>query len=167
MFATETWEKREGTQTLVSGGDRCRQCDVWVSGGCDAVTCHVSRGCHGARDVTADTRQRSASHRRHQAQSAARANNQKMTRSDGGRREWHDMENGDNFTFNHHAQQANYFSIYVCPCLYFLPRLFLAQGDTEPFLVWSMSVLCHQHTCCSAADTRTSHDRLQMRIKTR
>lgn len=162
-------EKREGTQTSPRG-DRCRQCDVWVSGGCDAVTSRVT--CHAAVTELVTWLQTPDRDLHHtavtsSAQSAARPNNHKMTRSDGGRREWHDMENGDNFTFIHHSQQETTFYIYMCSCLYFLPRLFLAQGDTEPFLVWSMSVLCHQHTCCSAADTRTSHDRLQMGIKTR
>ena len=165
MFATETWEKREGTQTLVSGGDRCRQCDVWVSGGCDAVTCHAAvtelvtwlqtpdRDLHHTA-VTRPSLQRGQIIRKWHAAMVGGGND--MT--------WR-MAIISLLTTMLSKQTTFY--IYVCLCLYFLPRLFLAQGDTEPFLVWSMSVLCHQHTCCSAADTRTSHDRLQMRIKKR
>ena len=159
-----TWE-REGTQTRPSG-DRCRQCDVWVSGGCDAVMSRVT--CHEAvtQLVTGLQTPDRDLHRRHQSQSAAAANNQKMTRAMVGGGKRHDMENGDSFTF--HWLLFNFAAQLMCPCPHVLQTV-LSTGDTEPFLAFSLihvSVMSLA-TCCSAADTRTSHCRLQTRIKTR
>ena len=171
MFATETWERRER-------GPRPRLVVTDVASvmyGCQVgamLSRHVSRVTRLSRSSWRDCR--------HQTEICITPPSPALPSLQRGQiiTKWHAaMVGGENdmtwkmaiISLLTTILSKKLLSIFMCLCLYFLPRLFLAQGDTEPcFSLIHVSLMspAHMLQCCRHKDiTRQTPDGDQNTIK--